>query len=456
MGSPSFVGLDVARSMPSGLVFELAAQHRPARVEDGLRHLGLRELGRADISDDDKFVLASELGAPLVKMVAPSVGDLGVDRADAALVPGALRNGERSLVLAVMAKRRDRGPVAACGKRLEAEIDADLAVASRTILGNLALETDVPATTSVLHEAASLELAVDVAGLPEVELALEVDDVPAVDFHGAGNKRHPAKGTLRAAAGSKSRAPLVEVSRGGELAADRLHGIGVQTQVGTASGAELDQIECGRPAHLEASLPAPLGLTLSGDAEVPNLVACPGMAVEVLPRRRVLDTIFECEHHASEHNWSEGKMQDYRTGRHCVFKMHVHLVFVTKYRRDVLSGRAIDDLRSIFGSVCKDFEAELVECNGEDDHVHLLVAYPPKVSISALVNSLKGVSSRFLRQWRPEVSGRYYKGVLWSPSYFAASCGGAPLSIIKQYVEQQREAAPPPRPKRRGFRRGEN
>lgn len=149
-------------------------------------------------------------------------------------------------------------------------------------------------------------------------------------------------------------------------------------------------------------------------------------------------------------------MQDYRTGRHCVFKMHVHLVFVTKYRRDVLSARAIEDLRSIFASVCRDFESELVECNGEDDHVHLLVEYPPKVSVSTLVNSLKGVSSRFLRQWRPEVSGRYFKGVLWSPSYFAASCGGAPLAIIKQYVEQQREAATPPRPERRGFRRGKN
>lgn len=122
------------------------------------------------------------------------------------------------------------------------------------------------------------------------------------------------------------------------------------------------------------------------------------------------------------------------------------LVFVTKYRRDVLSVRAIDDLRSIFASVCRDFEDDLVECSGEDDHVHLLVEYLPKVSVSALDNSLKGVSSRFLRQWRPEVSGRYYKGVLWSPSYFAASCGGAPLAILKQYVEQQREDAPPPPP----------
>jgi putative transposase len=142
---------------------------------------------------------------------------------------------------------------------------------------------------------------------------------------------------------------------------------------------------------------------------------------------------------------------DYRTGRHCVFALHAHLVFVTKYRRDVLSDLAIRDLRNIFARVCKDFEADLIECNGEDDHVHLLINYPPKVCLSKLVNSLKGVSSRLLRDCRPEVRGRYKNGVLWSPSYFAASCGGAPLSIIKQYVESQREALPP-RPERRGFR----
>jgi len=69
--------------------------------------------------------------------------------------------------------------------------------------------------------------------------------------------------------------------------------------------------------------------------------------------------------------------------------MHVHLVFVTKYRPGVFTKEVIDDLRTIFTSVCKDFEAELVEFDGEDDHVHLLVNYPPKVSVSALVNSLK-------------------------------------------------------------------
>lgn len=128
---------------------------------------------------------------------------------------------------------------------------------------------------------------------------------------------------------------------------------------------------------------------------------------------------------------------DIRRGRHCVFAMHVHLVFVAKYRRRVFDAEAIATLRGIFAKVCTDFEAVLIEMDGESGHVHLLVEYPPKVAVSALVNSLKGVSSRLLRQERPDLQRRYWKGVLWSPSYFAASCGGAPISIVRQYIEQQ-------------------
>ena len=128
---------------------------------------------------------------------------------------------------------------------------------------------------------------------------------------------------------------------------------------------------------------------------------------------------------------------DIRRGRHCVFLMHVHLVFVTKYRREVFTKAILDDLRGIFTRVCADFEAQLIEMDGEDDHVHLLVEYPPKVAVSNLVNSLKGVSSRLLRKERPDIQKRYWKGVLWSPSYFASSCGGAPISIVRQYIEQQ-------------------
>ena len=130
---------------------------------------------------------------------------------------------------------------------------------------------------------------------------------------------------------------------------------------------------------------------------------------------------------------------DYRRGRSVVYALHVHLVFVTKYRRRVLDEAATATLRTIFARVCEDFGAELRACDGEDDHVHVLVEYPPTVLLPTLVNSLKGVSSRLLRQQRPDIVRRYWKNVLWSPSYFAASCGGAPLDIIRRYVEQQRK-----------------
>ena len=105
---------------------------------------------------------------------------------------------------------------------------------------------------------------------------------------------------------------------------------------------------------------------------------------------------------------------DYRRGRHCVFAIHAHLVFVTKYRRGVFRQEHLDSLHRILADVCKDFDAELIEFNGERDHVHLLINYPPKVALSALVNSLKGVSSRLLRKefgdFHPWLKRR---GVLW-------------------------------------------
>lgn len=95
-------------------------------------------------------------------------------------------------------------------------------------------------------------------------------------------------------------------------------------------------------------------------------------------------------------------------------------------------------METVFREVCKDFNAELKEFNGEHDHVHLLVNYPPKVAISNLVNSLKGVSSRHIRKQRfPHLQQLLWGSSLWSPSYFAGSCGGAPLEIIKQYIQQQ-------------------
>lgn len=130
--------------------------------------------------------------------------------------------------------------------------------------------------------------------------------------------------------------------------------------------------------------------------------------------------------------------RDIRTGRHCVFELYVHLVFVPKYRKDVFDSKALDLMKDYFEKVCTDFESELKEFNGEDDHVHCVINYPPKFAVAKLVNSLKGASSRKLRKYYPKIQRHYFKEVLWSPSYCAVSCGGAPLDIVKTYIENQK------------------
>jgi putative transposase len=130
---------------------------------------------------------------------------------------------------------------------------------------------------------------------------------------------------------------------------------------------------------------------------------------------------------------------DIRRGNHVIYNLHVHLVFVTKYRRDFFDDETLKYCEEVMRKVCADFEADLKEFNGEGDHVHLVVHYPPKVSVSKLVNSLKGVSSRHIRaQYTGRVNKVGMGSVFWSPSYFAGSCGGAPLSVVAEYIENQK------------------
>ena len=136
-----------------------------------------------------------------------------------------------------------------------------------------------------------------------------------------------------------------------------------------------------------------------------------------------------------------------RTGRHCVFMLHAHLIFITKYRGKMFAQTELKRLEEIFHNVCCQFEVELKEFNGEEDHVHLLVNYPPKVQLSKLINSLKGVSSRRLKTEFQTIREHWIckrSGSLWSPSYFAGSLGGAPLAVLKQYTEQQNRPISPP------------
>jgi putative transposase len=114
------------------------------------------------------------------------------------------------------------------------------------------------------------------------------------------------------------------------------------------------------------------------------------------------------------------------------------LVCVTKNRRKVFDSSALEWLQEHARNVFGKMNCQLLACDGEADHLHLLVEYPPKLSVSVMVNAFKGTSSRLLRQERPSIAAHYCKGVLWSASYFAASTGGATLETVRKYVEQQR------------------
>jgi putative transposase len=118
--------------------------------------------------------------------------------------------------------------------------------------------------------------------------------------------------------------------------------------------------------------------------------------------------------------------------------LHAHLVFVTKYRRSVFTDTMLTFTEPTMRSACAELDAELVEFNGEADHAHLLVAYPPSLAISVLAQHLKGRTAYAVRREYTGVCVRAsMRGHLWSPSYFAVSCGGAPLSITKQYIDGQ-------------------
>ena len=127
-----------------------------------------------------------------------------------------------------------------------------------------------------------------------------------------------------------------------------------------------------------------------------------------------------------------------RTGRHCAYLLHVHLVFVTKLRHRVFTNAHLARIEVIMTDVLTEKECELVEFNGESNHVHLLVLYPPKQAISNTTHGCKGRSSRLMRTQYPELARHYSRAKkLWSSSYFAGSVGGAPISVLRQYIEQQ-------------------
>lgn len=123
---------------------------------------------------------------------------------------------------------------------------------------------------------------------------------------------------------------------------------------------------------------------------------------------------------------------------HCVYKLTYHLVLVTKYRKKCLSNEMLNRLEEIVKKNCADWEIDLLEFNGEADHIHLLLEMHPNIMPSKLINNLKTVSSRLIRkEFEEELKPYYWKPVLWTRAYCLLTTGGATIDVIREYIKNQ-------------------
>lgn len=132
----------------------------------------------------------------------------------------------------------------------------------------------------------------------------------------------------------------------------------------------------------------------------------------------------------------------YRKTSHAVYDLKYHLVWITKYRKPVLRGEIATRLRELVRQTCAMSDVYIVSGHVAKDHVHLLVSVPPQISVSDLMQRIKGRSSRKMLQEFGELNSQFWGRHLWARGYFAASSGNVTDEIIKQYIESQGQAPP--------------
>ena len=132
---------------------------------------------------------------------------------------------------------------------------------------------------------------------------------------------------------------------------------------------------------------------------------------------------------------------NYNKGYRSVYKLTAQVVFVTKYRKKAINQQILNRLEEIFSQTLEKWDCHLVQFNGEEDHVHLLIDYKPDIQISKLIANLKTVSSRLIRKEFSQLSQKYFynKPYFWTGAYFIASCGGVTVEQLKKYVENQKK-----------------
>lgn len=127
------------------------------------------------------------------------------------------------------------------------------------------------------------------------------------------------------------------------------------------------------------------------------------------------------------------------TNKHSVFLMYYHLILVIKYRRKVIDEAKSERLKEIFEYISPNYKIELQEWNHDKDHIHILFKAHPKSELSKFINAYKSASSRLIKKEFPDIKEKLWKENFWSRSFCLLTTGGAPIEVIKRYIESQGE-----------------
>jgi putative transposase len=127
------------------------------------------------------------------------------------------------------------------------------------------------------------------------------------------------------------------------------------------------------------------------------------------------------------------------TNNHSVFLMYYHLVLVIKYRRKVIDDTISNRLREIFEYIAPNYNITLQEWHQDKDHVHILLKGQPKTELSKFINAYKSASSRLIKKEYPQIREQLWKENFWSRSFCLLTTGGAPIDVIRKYIESQGE-----------------
>jgi putative transposase len=127
------------------------------------------------------------------------------------------------------------------------------------------------------------------------------------------------------------------------------------------------------------------------------------------------------------------------TNNHSVFLLYYHLILVVKYRRNVFNDDMSDYARDIFAKIAPDYNITLLEWNHDGDHVHVMFKAQPNSELSKFINAYKSASSRLIKKDFPAVKKKLWKQHFWSQSFCLLTAGGAPIEVIKEYIESQGE-----------------